>query len=181
MQPLDSGVTALMRREVVEDGAVCLASWIAMETAVSGWMGNGVQIQRLWRQRISSDFSVLWSSLCSFFRFFPPFPSPPTSSGFHIPDPKLSLLASRALQQVSSADYEHGGCRPSREVTSLGGMLHVRHVRGGRKGAPGEAKPTNMEQHLPVNPASVKYAGVSHTSVVSLLVFVCHMIRHMRK
>lgn len=117
-------------------------------------------------------------SVLSFIPFLPfLFPHPTSPPSFHIPDPKLALL----VGPVSSADYEHGGCRPSREVTSLGGMLHVRHVRGGRKGLPREAKPTNMEQHLPVNPASVKYAGVSHTCVVSLLVFLYHMIRHMHK
>lgn len=89
-------------------------------------------------------------SALSFIPFLPfLFPHPTSPPSFHIPDPKLALLASRGHQPVSSADYEHGGCRPSREVTSLGGMLHVRHVRAGRKGVPREAKPTNMEQHPP--------------------------------
>lgn len=43
------------------------------------------------------------------------------------------------------------------------------------RGSPGRPKPTNMEQHLPINPAPVKHTGVLHTCVVSSLVFCHHM------
>lgn len=67
----------------------------------------------------------------------PPAPLAPLApTGFHIPDPTFALLALLGLQPVSSHDYEHGGCRPSREVTSLGGMLHVKRCQGRKEGGP---------------------------------------------
>lgn len=61
-------------------------------------------------------------------RFFPP-PPPPI---FHILDPQARLLGPRG-----------GRSQPRR-------LVHIGRKDGG---VPGEAEPTNTEQHLPVNPA----------------------------
>lgn len=160
---LDSGVMILMRREVVEDGE---EGSVCSEAQVRFMDCHGNSSVRVNEQQ-RSDSAALTSVnklrfLCPvivqalileshtfnvdchpFDRSalsFIPFPTlAPT--GFHIPDPTLALLALLGLQPVSSADYEHGGCHPSREVTSLGGMLHVKHVRGGRRGSPGRPNP----------------------------------------
>lgn len=48
---------------------------------------------------------------------------------------------SQWLQQVSSLGYGHGGCRPSRGVTGLRGMLRVRGCQGWERASRGRLKP----------------------------------------
>lgn len=168
MLQLDSGVMTLMRREVLEDGeegTVCSGAQVRFMDC----HGNSsvrvneqhrsdsaaltsvnklrflcpliIQALILASHAFNVDCHPFDRSALSFIPF-PPSPPPPlTPTGFHIPDPTLALLALLGLQPVSSADYEHGGCHPSCEVTSLGGMLHVKHVRGGRRGSPGRPNP----------------------------------------
>lgn len=155
MQQLHSGVRTRVRREVVEDGAVCSEPQVrSMDCHGNSSVGvNEKQrsdpatltsvnkflflcpliVQALILESCSFNVdSLLFLSFLSL-HFSPPHPPHP---GFHIPDPKLALLASRGLQQASSADYEHGGYRPSHEVTGLGGMLHVREEGRGSRGRP---------------------------------------------